>query len=451
MAMLEDINTEANDPQYPGMTRPYPSVEEFIKCTDEPASRVIALQWHRVPHPGGIRLLSHSFLVAAMADGRRLRLEKTLDEGPHITELRPEDAASIEGKVYRGRHASMKDLLRPVFEADLHALAAACGSCPYSLRRGNCHHFVRDVWNSVVVASMRKRHYPDRFMSNLLRGVTSPLHAVQKIRVADRASSLAHASLNSDLKEGMDYDLSPASSNCSMGSDSLGALDLDELPEADGRSHPFLSMRQEEAGRTSGFFVAHSCQGRALDKEARSKEFTKFLESKAVRILESASSDLTLAEVADFSLCDSETDQRLSLRVSTADVTELASRLPARSTPTSPSSPAEGKADADKRPGLWAALTRSSPAWTVNDLCFVVLRGREELRLAIYAVLKNGSTSRRLRMLSGSAQAGRECAFHYSVRELQQPAASAAELAEEELEALRTALATNEWGFITLL
>mmetsp|Transcript_57832 Transcript_57832/g.102739 ORF Transcript_57832/g.102739 Transcript_57832/m.102739 type:complete len:468 (-) Transcript_57832:47-1450(-) len=462
------------------------TLDEFIANKDN-STRVVGVQWRKSRRPDGNRLLSHSFLQADLADGRRLRVEKLVRVGLQVSELGPEDPADI-GEVYRGRHARLNDLVRPLGEMELRELATVCGACPYSLRSNNCHHFARDVWNALVVASMRKRHYPDRLPTNLLKSVTLKGY-LHNERLAESVTSLAClSSVNVDSEEELSTqpekevsDLkqsitTPSSVRASFGRSTASPIQartsskqsfegtanspastdssFDEVQGGDvhpaspaSLSYPHLSFRQEEAGRLAGDFSAREDTG---EEEVRLKDFERFRESGALQLLELGTSELRPVS--------EDLEASLMLRVTEADAAELVSRIPL-SSPTSPcgvTSPIEAPGQVhggclERRPSGFRAAIRASfrGKSALSDIWFVLLRG-SETRLAIYAIVKHGSSLRRLRMLSGDAQAGSENFFSYSLRDINADV-TAADLVSQELESMRTALATNEWGFLTLL
>lgn len=129
---------------------------------------------------------------------------------------------------------------------------------------------------------------------------------------------------------------------------------------------------------------------------------------------------------------------------------------------------------------------------SIEDICFVVLSGAEETRLAIYVVLSvtmldrdchvlsvstfdqepcenPGSVVRlpseksqeqrrrlqRLRLVSGDFHTGQEGSYSYSLSDIPEGtfggSCRALDLVEAELTELRTAVMTGDWGFITLL
>jgi len=129
---------------------------------------VVRLEWRRVrPHS---KYISHSFLLAHLSDGRRLRFEVFQDDG--YTESRVPDGP-CEGEIYDDRVAHTQDLIQPIMEKQLRRFAHGVGGHDYSLESRNCHHFVRELWNGLVKESERHRHYPDRMKVHLLRGVMS--------------------------------------------------------------------------------------------------------------------------------------------------------------------------------------------------------------------------------------------------------------------------------------
>lgn len=132
-------------------------------------ANITLVEWRRVKHTG--RWISHSFLVAHVSTSVAVRFELFSDTGFSECEVPP--AFALAGEIYDGRVATAADLDGEMTLARIRQIALEAGRREYSLESRNCHHFVREVWNAVVVESLRQRHYPDRAKTNLLRGVAT--------------------------------------------------------------------------------------------------------------------------------------------------------------------------------------------------------------------------------------------------------------------------------------
>jgi len=134
--------------------------------------RVVRIEWRRIRRAMSAGLTSHSMLDVQLLCGSRLRFEKFCDTGLLVSWLSPDEAT--HGAVYRGRVAAANELVRPVREQDLRRTAEAL-SKPYCLLSANCHHFVRDVWNHLVIRPLRRCGHPDRIKGGLLMQLSQPL------------------------------------------------------------------------------------------------------------------------------------------------------------------------------------------------------------------------------------------------------------------------------------
>ncbi|CAJ1396996.1 unnamed protein product [Effrenium voratum] len=151
--------------------------EDYVAWMQEP-TRVVHVEWRKVRHEKSRGYTSHSWLELRLLDGTRMRVEIYADQG--YTELlfdprrlRGSDSRFFDSNstIYDGRVATANDLSRPLTAESLRQEAQALAQRQYSLSEFNCHHFVLELWNSLVVSSLRSQHYPDRAKVGLLWGV----------------------------------------------------------------------------------------------------------------------------------------------------------------------------------------------------------------------------------------------------------------------------------------
>lgn len=492
--------------------------ESYIDFMEHP-SRVVRLEWRYLRRPEHYRWTSHSVLEVYLNGGARTRLERFADRG-FVETLFDDGKADCLGEIYRGRSVSSSELSKPLFIDDLSEMAAEFGKTPYSVRRYNCHHFVRDLWNNSVVETHRHRHYPDRVKSGVLRGVTLPFH---RSGSKGQKSSSGRFSVRNALgfqsvfctgelphSDGESDESSDGEEHGSDGGETQRAANEEHMSfrhEEAGRNffthradRVHISFRHEEAGRISGQYAALSRQSLDFDLEYRHKEFVDKLKAGTVYVLEPGSAlavveGTALQEDKHFaddngkhlsawlsvhhsSTSEAETDTgfiaaRLSERVGAVDLDDLVRQL-VRLVPDTflqedciaqdcvGQSPPSSVSRASFKSVQSLTIRGTKASVFVVDSCSVVLHGATETRLAIYALL---STSRAvdgrqdfrlLRLLSGDVLGEQEGVFAYTLYgdPGHQPslpmASSALDAVLGELEAMLTALATGDWGFVTL-
>lgn len=447
------------------------SLDDFLKGSEESVvrklslcnpDRIVRVEWRCVRRPEIGWLTCHSLIEGHLTDGRRMRLQKFNNRGFVALVLEPTEM-SCEGAVYRGRAVGSQDLASQVLLAqDMHRLAAQIGSEPYCVSTSNCHHFARDLWNGLVVEQCRRSTYPDFVKTAVLRGAKRL--TIDQIGTVLIGNDLICADMPSDDEADLEAGLG---------------------------SGVHMTMREEEAGRLCGRFSApRSCRP-CYNRMGRLEDFARLLEVGAVYFMETAidsglvllqspSADLSMrgdrGEIwANKWLQDAgEAGSRLAERVTGTDIVSLMSGMPAEGLSQEALGNCRG---IDNQRGvsfksILGSFDSSKPEEDlVQDLCFVVLRSAGDLRLVAYAILRPAPVGggadrpvRRLRLLGGSALAGEEGYFTYAMCELpnigdgpsdaivtapRRPAAT--DLAREEETALRTALSTGDWGFVTLL
>lgn len=144
-------------------------------------ARVVRLEWRKVRRPESKGLTSHSWLQARALDGKLLRLEIYSDRGYTERIFDPFGRVSPgffdrDSIIYGGHVAESQDFVRPLTSNTLRQLAhSVAESRPYSISEFNCHHFVMQVWNAVVIETLRATHYPDRAKTGILWGLEGAL------------------------------------------------------------------------------------------------------------------------------------------------------------------------------------------------------------------------------------------------------------------------------------
>jgi len=449
-----DGEVQPADAPAPASWKLFGSVGEYEAFMDDP-SRVVKLEWRKVRRQRHWGLTSHSWLEAYLLDGRRMRLEFFSDSGLVESIYDAGDLELLESDewadsvVYGGRAAAAHEFARPLTVDRLRSVATDIALRPYSVDNSNCHHFVLDVWNRVVISILQQSHYPDRVKTGFLRGAVASLGKLWLGSVG--------ASLGSE----------PAATSAPRVS-------------RGGHAHPTLSLRHEEGSRVSGGLSALGRGAPGYNRAVRLERFAEALKTDAVHLLQSghplavaglppqkapatweAWADAWLPGVGDDAL-------RVAERIGTTDVIDLLTRI------LSP----QGFAGDARRGGAGLGSLGSEGAMLASlssraapfpsslsagrehgpavDVCYLALRSGVEVRLAIYAILCPASAMgkmRRLRLLSGDARAGKEGTFQYTLCDLpgEAPPMSAVELARTEVEALQMAMCTGEWGFVTLL
>mmetsp|Transcript_40384 Transcript_40384/g.79787 ORF Transcript_40384/g.79787 Transcript_40384/m.79787 type:complete len:256 (+) Transcript_40384:2-769(+) len=152
-------------------------LEQAYLPTDSPApdlALVARIEWRRVRRTISAGLTSHSMLDVELQSGMRIRFEKFADTGVLESLLVP-SICYPKGSVYQGRVAKATDLMEPMRIDALRKAAYALGAQPYSLMRSNCHHFVRDLWNYLVIEPLRRYTHPDRIKANIAVGISRNL------------------------------------------------------------------------------------------------------------------------------------------------------------------------------------------------------------------------------------------------------------------------------------
>ncbi|CAE7572198.1 unnamed protein product [Symbiodinium microadriaticum] len=152
--------------------------EEALRELQRPAL-VSQLEWRKERRSEHRDWTSHSFLHALLDDGRTMRIQRFEGSDDFVTWFWPGEQAA-EGTIYKDRVARVADLKPKLTSTELQDVAQMKASCDYDTAYHNCHHFARDVWNAVVVASLQCTHYPDRLKVGLLRGASMPLRAAAR-------------------------------------------------------------------------------------------------------------------------------------------------------------------------------------------------------------------------------------------------------------------------------
>lgn len=152
-------------------------VEDYVAWMSDP-DRVVHVEWRKVRHEKSRGLTSHSWLEIRLLDDRRVRLEIYADRGYTELNFDPRQPSSEsmrffdpESTIYDGRVAGLQELARPLTADILRKEAKQLAKRPYSLSEFNCHHFVLELWNSIVVSALQSSHYPDRAKIGILWGV----------------------------------------------------------------------------------------------------------------------------------------------------------------------------------------------------------------------------------------------------------------------------------------
>lgn len=474
----------------PGWNSYFSTVEDYTSFMEDP-SRVTRVEWRRVRFTKHGNWTSHSMLDAHLFDSSRVRFEFFVDSGLVESMFTScEAAASVEGHIYRNMTAAAHELSRPMRVEELRDVVTSVIVRPASERKSG-HQFVQDVWNAAVMNPLKTRRCPDRVKSGLFRevsrlgpGIFAP--AMSKIgttlasldpRCVDRSIVATESSGESEA--------SGSGDEAVLGSPRPSPRHLPERPPLPsprpGEERVRISVRRDEGSRISGEFTSYCSSCAAYDRLARLKSFAVLLDGGAVLSLDPTQrpflttvrppsarvpTDLEGCEVwASQWLADAgqaEAGESMAERLVAADLSYLAARLPGRSV-ASTEDPAQAGAPFELpvgHPLRTAALIKAMASSMreddpLIDLCFVVLRSAAgELRFASYAVLAPASAAgsrQQLRMLSGDVLTGRAGSAAYCLRDLPEDGPTTAEgLAREELDDLRAASITGDWGFLTL-
>eukprot|EP00927_Polykrikos_kofoidii_P018191 TRINITY_DN18386_c0_g1_i1.p1 TRINITY_DN18386_c0_g1~~TRINITY_DN18386_c0_g1_i1.p1 ORF type:complete len:458 (-),score=65.94 TRINITY_DN18386_c0_g1_i1:245-1618(-) len=452
-----------------GLHSLFTSVEDYSAYMIDPL-RVIRLEWRKARQRENRDWTSHSWLEANLLNGQQLRLELFANHGFTRSTLKS-DKVDANSKLYNDRAAESHEFALPLTADVLESMASEiAASSPHSLGSWNCHHFAFEVWNAVVIPLLRTNRYPDLIKSKFLWSWEDPLGDLLDVVVPPSIASTS---------------LEPATHRW------LGLL----RPPADAGSFPCdaslkspctkLSGTYEEGERFSGELESVARDSVGFDRVGRLKRFRQLVCSGAVFVLETASDVLVPTNfpveeqcrtISDrtYSQCEAWADvwlpsagaaaMRVVERVGTTDVVDLVARV------LKPSGELVLNRPAWKRALPWLDFTSlsSSSMWSrrivagqkdpVDDVCFVLLQSKQELRLAIYAVLRaivgqGKCEAWRLRLLSGNAHTDQEATFTYTSQEIphEASATTASDLAREEMPSLKAALSTGDWGFVTLL
>jgi len=466
-------------------------IEDYIAFIENP-SRVLRLEWRKARRTEHRGFTSHSWLEACLLDGQRLRLEFFSDKGFCETLLLCNAPADPNSGIYDDRIANEQDFNLPLVAETLRCVAQRVGKREYSLVESNCHHFVLDVWNAVVIEALQQNHYPDRMKAGVLGGVMATLERVF-------SSEIGTSLVSNDL---------------GVRQDDLAVLQ-EPSPNARSQSEQSArpnyilartnnnSARQEEGDRISGELVAESTRSIGYDVDARVASFLNAVATGIVFRLGLGTALSPVSNSGDDSFAstwllglDDLLAFRLACRVGTTDVVELVAQVlqpsmrthgPLADSSSGRAASSEGQVQRKPALGLGNMFSSFSSASSfstslasrvgldrglaatstsifassfdsfslaalesvaapgngaenlVEDVCYVVLRSASEVRLAIYAVLNLEPTNAegrpsaaqrwRLRMLSGDARAGEEATFAYTMRGL--AASASAEKAQD--------------------
>lgn len=490
-------------------------------CFNDP-SRIICLEWRKVRRAQHHGLISHSWLEAHLLDGRRLRLELFADGISEITLANGRtDPQSV---LYKDRAAAAHELAKALAAADLREVATKIASSqPYCLIKFNCHHFVRDVWNTVVITALHRRHHPDRIKTNMMWGFEST--------IGSWFSNLASLnSMNSNLAVGarcqVEADVSeeakPPLARGRAGEPEDGRRfwgDIAAVPRASPRYNQAERLQRFGFALATGIVKLLEEKGDLLqmtlpsvlwdddvssnkkDQEPPSSPASKdtdvpleedepidpaLQKSKVSSDSNSDSGNSSSSSSSASFLSEDENEEyrtwasrsredpstrqceawatqwlpkrlfaamRLAEHMGTGDTVEMVARILKPSTDAASAAHAGSRSLSSLRSQRNAAPNIQLQNESVTDVCYVVLSGKKELRLAIYALLRQDTQVWRLRLLSGDACAGLETVFKYTLQniEVARAPASAEAMAKSEAKSLQFALATGDWSFITLM
>lgn len=429
----------------------FANAEEYMAFMREP-ERVVRLEWRKARRAEHRGWTSHSWIEACLLDDRRLRFEFYADQGLAESIL-TDGIVGPESELYEGCVAEGNEFSLQLTAGSLRVAAASVAKRPYSVTEFNCHHFVLEVWNRVVIEARKQRHYPDRVKTGI--AFLGKHHWVGGLFAAFASR-----------REQRHREDTPA---------------LDE-----GHVGASLTGRAEEGQRISGEVLAIAREAPEFDRQGRLDGFCQAVKAGTVFLLEAggtmmptslpepepligkSSSEsfhirrgtdvVTGPSTSSASWCKTwlpdagEKAERLIERIGATDVIDLVAHI------LKPGAKCSALTRKGRAPFASISSQSSSAApfgvGAAADACYVVLQG-QELRLAIYAILRSkakggASQAWRLRLLSGDARAGNESEFVYTLLDLQTEA-SPADLARNELQSLNFALSTNDWGFITLL
>lgn len=454
------------------------------------SSRVVRLEWRKARRQQHKGLTSHSWLEAYLLDDRRLRLEFFADTG--LTEsMFAAGRGERESVVYEDRIAGPHDFVRPLTAQRLRRVAEGAAARPYSLTDWNCHHFVLDIWNNVVISMLQRTHYPDRVKTGVLWGASESLGKLWS-EGASWAAQIGIVQTPPSTTTGKQRETAAAAPNplgrFFLGSYSSSPIACQELPLESGtstpsrcslqstptslprgdvtdvecNSHAQIEARQEEGNRVSGEVSVPPSPGCAAE---RGWQLARALDEGAVCLLQPgrglATADLppqaprsARAWAEAWLPGAGEPGVRLADRLGSTDAVDLVMRV---LVPGSDGMAGRRRAAETSFASLSSESLASAAGehGTVTSTCFVALIG-SEVRLAIYAVLgpvRIQGPQRRLRLLSGNLHEGKDGTFAYTLADIKQEdvEVTAKTCVQEELPALQFALNTGDWGFVTLL
>eukprot|EP00927_Polykrikos_kofoidii_P025179 TRINITY_DN22679_c0_g1_i1.p1 TRINITY_DN22679_c0_g1~~TRINITY_DN22679_c0_g1_i1.p1 ORF type:complete len:467 (+),score=57.06 TRINITY_DN22679_c0_g1_i1:65-1402(+) len=444
--------TVANVDVGSGLGTHFVDPEDFVSFMQD-SMRVVRLEWRKVRRAESRGLTSHSWLEARMLDGKRLRIEVYADRGFSDLEFDPThtgiESAAIRGrffesesKIYDNRVAETADFCQPLTAKKLKEIGAElCDSRPYSISEFNCHHFVLEVWNRVVIKPLRATHYPDRTKTGLLWGLEGTL--------TSWLGSVAGSVSGPEEYPPAEDDDPPL----------FGRKALERaIPE------PPLSARPEVS---SGSIAVANRLCPAYKREIRVEAFGHFLDRGCVYVLSgqgplvptgappphpqhkegcSAWAAAWLPNVL------AEEGLAVAERINQIDVQEVVSKLFA-ATPS-----AGGILETVGSISFRRRETLISRAPVVADVCFVVLpRNTYDVRVAVYAVLRTGDGTLGctwlLKMLGGNVYVRAEANYDYVLEETDgcQSYGAAAQVAREDCGLLQRGLATDDWSMFATL
>mmetsp|Transcript_29790 Transcript_29790/g.54938 ORF Transcript_29790/g.54938 Transcript_29790/m.54938 type:complete len:553 (+) Transcript_29790:103-1761(+) len=483
-------------------------------------SRINRLEWRKLRRTQHGGMTSHSWLEAYLQSGRRLRIELFAD-GLSETTL-ASDRRDPHSQLYTGA-ATADELQRPMRAAELREVATSvANTSPYCLLNFNCHHFALAVWNAVVVETLQRRHYPDRVKTFILRGLEGSIGSwVNKFaslpsinRIGSRSEVEAAASprgrnANASPQDGRriwgEVSAIPRTSpaynrdgrlqrfTAALGTGSVHMLqtsgDLEQMGLPKGpwedwqrrESEKGLDDSSRDLGSTGDHWERFGRRFSADDDEGN--------DNASVGSSGSSDSATYIVDEEHIPRAGQEFQQwaqewlpdkrdaamRLAEHMGTNDLVELVARIiepkeavpraaPAIdvlniSCPNSCNNSFSSVATQHHPEDSLSELRQDS----VADVCYVVLAGQRELRVAIYALLRPIQLSPpdaqtwHLRLLSGDACSKQESRFHYTLQNVLggvpsgSAPASAVGMARCELQSLQFGLATGDWNSVILM
>eukprot|EP00929_Paragymnodinium_shiwhaense_P090828 TRINITY_DN50924_c0_g1_i2.p1 TRINITY_DN50924_c0_g1~~TRINITY_DN50924_c0_g1_i2.p1 ORF type:complete len:454 (-),score=60.30 TRINITY_DN50924_c0_g1_i2:114-1475(-) len=443
------------------VSQSFDCVEDYVDFMRDP-KRVVRLEWRKVRRGESKGMTSHSWLEARLMDGIRVRIELWADQGFSVslydpTGRRDPRFTDPEAKVYDNRAAEAQDFRQPLTLTSLSDIAKNIGNKrPYSLSEFNCHHFVLDVWNNVVIDKLQATHYPDRTKTSLLWGVEGAIGTWLQTfggSLAPGGSLAAPVEGQTAAPLTRGYSASDRTPNATLAcfSGSLQAAGLDDPNYGRARR------------------LATFCQLVKAGKVFLVEPGTPLIHTGVPPRRVSLASDANPVETtcSDWVACClpgvGNAGMRLAERMNGEELGDFVSEVflqkETESSQAAAASPftlaSISSLSSISRPGgAEPQLFTRDPL--VEDACFVALRGRE-LRWIAYCVLRCPGAAEtsawRLRLLSGDALAGKEGSISYFLTDLVEatPTTQARDLLDEDMPALSAALSTDNWGALECL